>query len=84
MGTSTDASHWADTPEVYDPATNRWTLLSGVNTSQIHEEEYPFSFLMTNGKVFAMGPSEDVSYVLDVNAQTWTPVGASGVWTVQR
>ena len=78
-GNSTDASHWADTPEVYDPATNKWTLLSGVNTSQIHEEEYPFSDLMLNGKVFAMGPSEDVSYVLDVNAQTWTPVGPSGV-----
>ncbi len=78
-GNSTDASHWADTPEVYDPATDKWTLLSGVNTSQIHEEEYPFSYLMTNGKVFAMGPSEDVSYVLEVNAQTWTPVGASGV-----
>lgn len=78
-GNSTDANHWADTPEVYNPATNTWTLLSAVNTSQIHEEEYPFSFLMTNGKVFAMGPSEDVSYVLDVNAQTWTPVGPSGV-----
>jgi hypothetical protein len=34
---------------------------------------------MTNGKVFAMGPSEDVSYVLDVNAQSWTSVGPSGV-----
>lgn len=78
-GNSTDANHWADTPEVYDPATNKWTLLSGVNTSQIHEAEYPFSDLMPNGKVFAMGPSEDVSYVLDVNAQTWTPVGPSGV-----
>ncbi|WP_344092768.1 N,N-dimethylformamidase beta subunit family domain-containing protein [Microbacterium deminutum] len=78
-GNSTDASHWADTPEVYNPSSDSWTLLSGVSTSQIHEEEYPFTDLMPNGKVFAMGPSEDVSYVLDVNAQTWTPVGASGV-----
>ena len=28
-GNSTDASTWADTPEVYDPATNTWTLLTG-------------------------------------------------------
>ncbi|WP_345802859.1 fibronectin type III domain-containing protein [Microbacterium sp. AZCO] len=78
-GNSTDESHWADTPEVYNPSTDSWTLLSGVSTSQIHEEEYPFADLMPNGKVFAIGPSEDVSYVLDVNARTWTPVGASGV-----
>jgi hypothetical protein len=78
-GNSTDSSHWSDTPEVYDPAANTWTLLTGVNTSQIHEEEYPFSYLMNNGKVLAMGPSEDVTYVLDVTAKTWTPVGTSGV-----
>jgi hypothetical protein len=78
-GNSTDANTWADTPEVYDPSADTWTLLTGVSTSQIHEEEYPFSYLMPNGKAFAMGPAEDVSYVLDVNAKTWTPVGASGV-----
>ena len=74
-GNSTDATHWADTPEVYDPAANTWTLLSGVSTSQIHEDEYPFSYLLPNGNVMAIGPSEDVTYELNVNAQTWTPVG---------
>ena len=78
-GNSSSASTWADTPEVYDPASNTWTLLSGVSTSQVHEEEYPFSYLAPNGKVFTIGPSEDVSYFLDVNAKTWTPVGSSGV-----
>ena len=66
--------HWADTPEVYDPASNTWTLLSGVSTSQVHEEEYPFSYLLPNGKVFTIGPSEDLSFLLDVDARTWTPV----------
>ena len=42
---------WADTPEVYDPATNTWTLLSKISTSQVHEEEYPFSYLIPNGNV---------------------------------
>ncbi|SCG66144.1 Kelch motif-containing protein [Micromonospora inositola] len=79
-GNDTDASHWADTPEVYDPATNTWTLLSGVSTPQVHETEYPFSYLLPSGKVFTIGPNEDNSFLLDVNNQTWTPVGGtSGV-----
>ena len=71
---------WADTPEVYDPAANTWTLLTGVSTPQVHEEEYPFSYLTPNGKVFTIGPAEDNSFFLDVANKTWTPVGgASGV-----
>jgi len=79
-GNSTDANHWADTPEVYDPTTNTWTLLSKISTSQVHEEEYPFSYLIPNANVLTIGPSEDVTYEMNVDAQTWTPVGgASGV-----
>jgi hypothetical protein len=78
-GNSTNTTTWADTPEVYDPTTNTWTLLSNVNTSQVHEEEYPFSYLAPNGKVFTIGPSEDKSFFLDVNNQTWNPVGSSGI-----
>ena len=78
-GNSTDSSTWADTPEVYDPAANTWTLLSAVDTHQVHELEYPFSYLAPNGKVFTIGPREDVSYWLDADAQTWTSVGSSGV-----
>ena len=50
-----------------------------MSTSQVHEEEYPFSYLAPNGKVFTIGPSEDQSFFLDVNNQTWTPVGSSGI-----
>jgi hypothetical protein len=78
-GNSTDASHWADTPEVYDPVANTWTLLSAVSTSQVHEEEYPFSYLAPNGTVFTIGTSEDRSFFLDVAKQTWTPAGSSGI-----
>ena len=79
-GNDTDPSHWADTPEVYDPATNTWTLLTAVSTPQVHETEYPFSYLLPNGKVFTIGPNEDNSFLLDVANQTWTAVGgASGV-----
>jgi len=79
-GNSTDASHWADTPEVYDPSANTWTALTGISTAQVHEEEYPFSYLVPNGKVLTIGPSEDVTYQLDVTGNRWTPVGGtSGV-----
>jgi hypothetical protein len=79
-GNSTNSTTWADTPEVYDPAADTWTLLTGVSTPQVHEEEYPFSYLAPNGEVFTIGPQEDNSFLLDVDAKTWTPVGgASGV-----
>ena len=79
-GNSTNNSNWADTPEEYDPTTNTWTLLSNVSTPQIHEEEYPFSYLIPNGNVLNIGPSEDVTHELNVDNQTWTPVGGtSGV-----
>jgi WD40 repeat protein len=71
---------WADTPEVYDPATNTWTLLSGVSTVQVHEEEYPFSYLAPDGRVFTIAPSADLSFFLNVTAKSWTLVGgASGI-----
>ncbi len=76
-GNSTDDTTWADTPEVYDPTTNQWTVLTGVSTSQVHEEEYPFSYLIPNGNVFTIGPAEDKSFELNVGAKTWTQVGGS-------
>jgi len=79
-GNSTTPSTWANTPEVYDPVANTWTALSKVSTSQIHEEEYPFSYLLPNGNVFTIGPSEEVSYELNVANETWTATGGpSGV-----
>jgi hypothetical protein len=79
-GNSTNSNTWADTPEVYDPASNTWTLLSKVSTSQVHEEEYPFSYLIPNGNILNIGPSEDTTHELNVDDQTWTAVGGqSGV-----
>ncbi|WP_096301203.1 fibronectin type III domain-containing protein [Jatrophihabitans sp. GAS493] len=79
-GNSSDTMTWADTPEVYDPASNTWTLLPGVNTSSVHEEEYPFSYEVPSGDVFVMGPEEDNSHLLNVANQTWTNVGSSGLF----
>ena len=76
-GNSDNSGTWSDTPEVYNPQSDTWTLLSNVDTSQVHEEEYPFSYLVPNGDVFTIGPSEDKSFLLNVGNQTWTPVGGS-------
>jgi predicted RNA-binding protein with TRAM domain len=76
-GNSTNANTWANTPEVYDPSTNTWTELTKVSTSQIKEEEYPFSYLLPSGEVFTIGPSEDLSFALNVANQTWTQVGGT-------
>lgn len=79
-GNSTNASTWADTPEIYDPSANTWTALTGISTSQVHEEEYPFSYLIPNGNDLTIGPSEDVTYELNVGSQTWKPAGGqSGI-----
>ena len=63
---------FADTPEVYDPATNTWTLLTGASTSNIHETEYPLSFLMPDGRIFVYAITTGQTGFLDVNARTWT------------
>jgi hypothetical protein len=76
-GQSTTSANWADTPEVYDPSTNTWTLLSNISTSQVHEEEYPFSYLVPNGDVFTIAQSVDKSFFLNVPNQTWTQIGGS-------
>jgi hypothetical protein len=78
-GNSTDSNTWVDTPEVYNPSTNTWTVLSNVHTSEVHEVEYPFSYEIPSGNVFVMGPEEDSSHILNVNSQTWTSTGSSGV-----
>ena len=71
------ATTWADTPEVYDGTTNKWTRLTGVSTSQVHEEEYPLSYLLPDGKIFTMAASTGKGYELDPVAQTWGAVGGT-------
>jgi Domain of unknown function (DUF1929)/Fibronectin type III domain len=80
-GNSTTATTWANTPEVYDPTANTWTALSKVSTSQVNEEEYPFSYLLPNGNVFTIGTSEGTSYELNVANQTWTATGGASAIT---
>jgi hypothetical protein len=68
-------SSWADTPEIYDPIRNTWTNLSKVNTSGVHSQEYPLSYLVPNNKILTIAPETGISYLLDPIAQTWGAVG---------
>jgi Galactose oxidase-like, Early set domain/Bacterial Ig domain/Galactose oxidase, central domain len=70
-------STWVDTPEIYDPVANTWTALTGVSTSQVHEPEYPLSYLLPSGKIFTIAPVVGKSFVLDPIAKTWGAVGGT-------
>ena len=72
-GSNTDAP----ISEIYSSATNTWTALS--NAQFPYKFFYPHVFQLANGTVFV--PSTDqgpiISQILDLNAQTWTPVGGT-------
>ena len=62
---------FADTPEIYNPSTNSWSNVS-VSTSDMHEEDYPLTFLMPNGKLYVVSATLGLSRILDLNAPSWT------------
>ena len=70
----TGSVHWVDTPEVYNPTTNTWTLLTGISTPEVHEEEYPLTSVMPDGRVLVVAGSTGKAFIMDVNAQTLTAV----------
>lgn len=58
----------ANIPEIYDPATNVWTLLP--NSAFKDLGLYPQMFVLPNGKVFKAGTSTS-TFLLDPAAGTW-------------
>jgi hypothetical protein len=64
---------WADTPEIYDPRTNLWDYMTGVDTSDTQDHEYALSYGLPDGRVFVLAASTDVVRVFDPAALTWTP-----------
>jgi hypothetical protein len=68
---------WADTPEIYDPVTNRWSTMTGINTSGVHEEEYPLTYLLPNGKIITIATSAGRTYMMDPQTPSWTQVPGS-------
>jgi hypothetical protein len=66
----------ADTPEVYDPASGKWTRL---DTATHKLPLYPHVFVLPDGRILVTGSYESaqepvVTSVLDLATQTWTVV----------
>lgn len=67
---------WADKPEIYDPRTDRWATIN-VNTANMHDTEYPLTFLVPDGRVFVISPQLGQTYALDVATPSWTSRGVA-------
>jgi hypothetical protein len=64
---------WVPIPEIYNPSTNTWVQL---NSAFNPLPEYPHLFVLSDGRVVAVGAFEVpiAAQVLDLNTQTWTTV----------
>lgn len=70
---------FADVLEIYNPSTGLPITVPSINTSQMHEEEYPADFHLPNGKVLAISPEHGPVQLLDAKATTWTNVNTTPV-----
>lgn len=76
-GASGCGNCYVGTPEIYNPKTNTWTSLSSANNP--NTPNYPFMFVVPDGRVAFVGGSEfpTITQLLDVNTQTWTTIDPS-------
>ena len=68
-GDAPDGSR-ATIPEVYDPATNTWTKLTGASRSQ---SLYPLMFVLPDGRVYEAGPGASTAILDPTGVGNWTP-----------
>jgi hypothetical protein len=63
-------------PEIFDPATNRWSSLSGAS---LRLPIYPHLYVLPDGRVFAASAHQEpmASRVLNLSTQTWTVVDSN-------
>ena len=72
-GSDVSVDEYIPIPEIFDPQTNTFTTLPAANLTI---SNYPFMYVLPNGKVVAAGSDADdmATYVLDVATQTWSVV----------
>lgn len=72
-GTVNSTTDYVPEFEVYDTTANTWTRLTGANKTI---PDYPFMYVMPDGKVLHAGGSEyaTATETLDVNTKTWTTI----------
>jgi hypothetical protein len=71
LATSGDAPDGtrATIPEIYDPATNLWTKLTGATRSQ---SLYPLMFVLPDGRVYEAGPGASTAILDPTGTGKWT------------
>jgi Galactose oxidase-like, Early set domain/Kelch motif len=71
----TDNGVVQQTPEIYDPRNNSWTLMS--TSANLDIAYYPFMFLLPDGRLVEVGGFELAGHpikVLNLGTQTWSTV----------
>ena len=58
--------NYADTPETYTAASHVWTKVTGASSSFAHDDGYPLSFELPNGRLFVFDPEGGHLGVLDL------------------
>ena len=63
----------ADIPEIFDPATNRFSKMT---TARLAVPYYPFMFVLPNGTVVDAGANEETfpTHALNITTSTWSSV----------
>ncbi len=71
LATSGDAPDGtrSNTPEVYDPATDTWTRMTGAVRNQLL---YPFMFVLPNGRVYEAGSGSGTATMNVSGLGSWT------------
>jgi hypothetical protein len=73
FGGQAKAGSMANIPELYNPATNTWTELTGLAESKA-PGLYPRAIMAPNGKVFVIKTAAGQSAYMDVDTQKYTNV----------
>lgn len=80
LGGEITAGVYADVPEVYDPAANVWSQLTAP-AARLNVDEYPNTYVLSNGKAFMSAGPDGISRTLDIAKQNWATVGPNPVRT---
>ncbi len=75
---------FANTPEIFDPATNQVTTVP-ITTPEMHEEQYPQTAVLPNGEVLAISAEHGSVMTFDPATNEWANLGTTqvpfGAWT---
>ena len=76
--------NFANTPEIYNPATGGSSTVA-VSTPELHEEQYPQTAVLPNGKVLSISAEHGAVMTFDPATRAWTRLGTTqvpfGAWT---